>query len=811
MHFTYNGELVHSVDVDVGVDGAGLGAGSSVNTISSTRPAVGASLGTSATVGAKTETCTYPITSVILYGTAQFVDAWRGGYEGFELLDLECAARLVLQRQAYLIYRWSLTRLLLLDESLVCGVARCFDVSPDNFVPQEEEVQFYLKEPCFLWRFSRHNYDTVVSSIREGRLLMLSDKGHDSSPPVGYEYDIEKHLLIGALEEKFKCQLNQWEVLEYRHSLDFHLHSMDKETTYQEFVSVLLTGGCGRYTSELYRQLKRKEATSRVSHKGQRGILQKIYMRIAPGRTKSKIYNVPESTTMGKQASGGVYPFLQRGAASISEELVTSLPEFVLERGKIHLWDSDWINEALLDHEHPFSLYRFAVAIDDGYLATKYKHINARGETVRTGWGNGKPVAIGRKRLLEMWMQCVPTKYTHQRYCHRLETSKWHQIEESCMRQIELFKDSKVNLVTDITAANLDSCVHLDSDDKEAYIIRNAEISGCLYRPTEGHHNLPTPLLLGDKSLPSSDYKRKVGVMSAPNPCLQIEREQFLENGLTYNLQMFNTDVINPSKDVYIPPRVCNLEKLALNAISNQNAFIGERYHVDLGPYVEKIDFSCLFLRDGKTKPFRRSHNLYIDKVSARFERLYPRLVEVLQVADNLKSFLYSSQDMAQHVVEDSIKLSCFVSTQVISFPHVHYVNSSQTKINIANYLTFYFTKHNRDALGRDAQTYFDSRLKIQFKSSKHSRFLFSFARDRYLSELYTAVQVLQTEAGQREHLRWPVHEFEFDSEYMDLIKLFFPHRHNDIATIIECASKERHPRQVHSACTPPTVLKEVL
>lgn len=224
-----------------------------------------------------------PITNVLntaysIFGTTQFVEAKNANYEGFVDSDLRFRAYTILQRQVYMIMRWSILRYAL-DNPLKINFlnARVFNLTPDNFVPSLEDIDSYLKCPRFLWRFSWQNYTECIEamecketdfkyldfrlSYQDGSCINAFARGKHTKLTNSFKkrlhvdninmshYDLNK---IDKMDKVyFNFQLTKFEKLEYLYSDDYMMFEMDGKTTYEEFTHLILTGQCHRYNSKI--------------------------------------------------------------------------------------------------------------------------------------------------------------------------------------------------------------------------------------------------------------------------------------------------------------------------------------------------------------------------------------------------------------------------------------------------------------------------------------------------------------------------------------------------------------------------------
>lgn len=216
-------------------------------------------------------------TTLSLFGTCHFLEAKASHYKDFLPSDLHNLARTILQRQAYLLYRWSLIRYLVHHKFKSSFLKRkWFNVTPDCFQPQNTEIDLYINQPMFLWRFSRNNYSYMceIFAPPSSSNLKYNLLNHtiDYSPIMPY-LENSNNLFTKSLKKLFqpsssgrhvfnnriyeidyfnttnffRFNLNVYETSEFLYSDDFYLHQMDEYTDYHEFFLILLTGECKRY------------------------------------------------------------------------------------------------------------------------------------------------------------------------------------------------------------------------------------------------------------------------------------------------------------------------------------------------------------------------------------------------------------------------------------------------------------------------------------------------------------------------------------------------------------------------------------
>lgn len=227
-------------------------------------------------------------TTLPLFGTVQFTEARTGRYKGYDEYDLRYSARKIIQRQMYMFYTWCLNRYSMqhiFKKTMI--KSKFFEITPDNFEPDEEEIALYLWNPKFMWLFSMANYENVIklfqSDTAENKVLFQVFPFYtDTSPLVPYleahrdplkkVFGMSKKLdfqpfdfnKVAQFNESFQFKLDKYETSEYFFSNDFHIHEMDGNTSYTEFIQVLLTGACKRYTSNLQTQYVERESQLRL-------------------------------------------------------------------------------------------------------------------------------------------------------------------------------------------------------------------------------------------------------------------------------------------------------------------------------------------------------------------------------------------------------------------------------------------------------------------------------------------------------------------------------------------------------------------
>lgn len=193
---------------------------------------------------------TASFTAIALLTTAQFIEARRANYAGFQQAHIHEAATAILQNQFFLLVHWTLCYHKL-SGPFSSKIHRY--LHPRNFIPSHEDISTYIAAPRFLWRFSKHNFIALTDFLKD-----IPIKKKFRIPVVPYTADTSlqlEYLIVkrSSVSITIPHPLHDFHSVEYTYSLDFHLHKMKGDTTYQEFVLILLTGVCPRYRCGLYK------------------------------------------------------------------------------------------------------------------------------------------------------------------------------------------------------------------------------------------------------------------------------------------------------------------------------------------------------------------------------------------------------------------------------------------------------------------------------------------------------------------------------------------------------------------------------
>lgn len=220
--------------------------------------------------------------TISIFGTAQMIEARKSSYIGFNLADLKMQASRILKNQMYIIYHLGLTRFMMQHAVGANFVKKnYFEITPESFTPTNEEISLYLSNPKFLWRFSAWNYNAMIQMFdpkHRSKNFTHSFKTYkeDDSPVMSYvesrntriinnlklnfkkldsiKYEPYNHEKFETVQSYFTYRLNKYEQTEIYFSDDYYLHELDAETTYDEYIHLLITGDCRRYPSDLLLQ-----------------------------------------------------------------------------------------------------------------------------------------------------------------------------------------------------------------------------------------------------------------------------------------------------------------------------------------------------------------------------------------------------------------------------------------------------------------------------------------------------------------------------------------------------------------------------
>ena len=220
-------------------------------------------------------------TALVLQGTAQFIDALKSDFANFKESDTFRKAEINLKGQAFLMYQWSLTRYCVENPLRMKYIRNdAFDITVDNFVIEKEEIQKYIANPKFLWRFSVRNYQFFVTFFKSSKkstffFSKFETADIDDSPLVDYIKPIKNYVkdkfkksvnltitstrkpyyfdisLITNFMKKHFEPINEFKTSEFLFSDDYYLHEVQPDATYEDFVCHLLCGQTKNFISPL--------------------------------------------------------------------------------------------------------------------------------------------------------------------------------------------------------------------------------------------------------------------------------------------------------------------------------------------------------------------------------------------------------------------------------------------------------------------------------------------------------------------------------------------------------------------------------
>lgn len=197
-------------------------------------------------------------------------------YIGYDHADLVQRATNLLQVQAYQLYQWCVIRARIQHPYKLKHLPfSCSKVMPWNFVIEDCDIELYLNNPRFLWRFSLNNYEYFYQLFSRGTdrkhlcdvgfidEILTYDKDTSQLVPyfVTHGGTLENFLrnMLGKpskecskwyrmydfdelLKDASHYQLNEVEKNEFRNSYDYYLHMIEPQTDYDSFLRIIITG-----------------------------------------------------------------------------------------------------------------------------------------------------------------------------------------------------------------------------------------------------------------------------------------------------------------------------------------------------------------------------------------------------------------------------------------------------------------------------------------------------------------------------------------------------------------------------------------
>ncbi|TID16711.1 hypothetical protein CANINC_004163 [Pichia inconspicua] len=796
-------------------------------------------------------------TALSLFGTAQFLEAHLSLYANFQRKDLKTLAIVILQRQLYLLYRWSLIRYLVshrVKRSLI--KKKWFSVSPDCFIPDEADIELYIKQPKFLWRFSSNNYAYMCeifspSPSSSNLKYDLQTYEKDSSFIVPYleksnnffvkktllrlfqtnssSSSIEYHDKINKIEalntfEYFKFNLNNYETTEIFYSDDFYLHQMDPYTTYNEFFLVLLTGECKRYKGGLLRsyQLKRKIKNAKETGEYSASHYRKSYKSSFEGTLPTSTVSVqsnnsnkshaviqsketppdlnlisnnsdlnaqaqiearqtylnsqlakqnnsngnsirsgPEtilsyrfsyktdrpnetlSSVAGKTASRRENS-LNYLSLSQSIDLISLSPLKAIENINTLVYENkasiriknplfvntDWVSDALYSiNNHPYTFYRLANELFGPLCDANYfKSINKQGFSERSGWK--MPCStLGQQWIMSRYLECLP-KYSW------MFTHSFRIFQSDPLYQKEIKSINGTILLKRITSTMKNHKEFNNIFDSFNGLINKKTFNAIV--KTAIHEYLQTV----------KNNEKMINIRP-----LNI-KDLFSDELLVKDVNKSTIKRFKPKK-IIIADKFIKSEQFQFphcKHFDEKRLSAASEITFDLTPYFEKIDLSS-FLCEKYTeiyldiKEYTKVHEEVCEMLEERFEKYYDELVDSIKMYEQYRLFNYSNdKTILEQICIDVESDSIAFTPKVIPFKETVFIDSKDFRQYISEYLCYYFIKHEPQKMCYPSQ-YIESRNEIQMKSIDHGKFIFLVARDRYLSEIFTAFKYIQHES----------------------------------------------------------------
>ena len=408
-----------------------------------------------------------PTTNTI-YGTGQFIEACRSKYKNFDCKDLNRIASIILQRQIFMIYQWSLIRYCIEDLKRISKIDKLFfNISPSNFEPESIEISLYLQNPKFLWRFSNCNYNYFVNCFKLNDLSLIQNYCNFKT------FNIDDSLIVTFLNVNSKNKfdvprffqtrsiviLNDYSSIEYLYSDDFHLLMLEGNINYIAFVSYLLTGQfMGKYSKLLNIYIKSSHYQLKISLKESQRMKLEIDKRIRNekdikiSKFKSKLkfrsrsrstprstfdYNIEsdienfiesidkENDIMNNKLYDSI-PIPANASRYIgfkeyedSELRLRNIRKIVENRIKDPLVkithplyiNTDWVHKKLINEGTLASeFYKSLIEIyGDIYHLNNFRSINSKGEIIRVGW-KVKVDNLVKKKIINEYIEQIKNK-----------------------------------------------------------------------------------------------------------------------------------------------------------------------------------------------------------------------------------------------------------------------------------------------------------------------------------------------------------------------------------------------------------------
>ncbi|KAG0686813.1 hypothetical protein C6P40_003339 [Pichia californica] len=378
----------------------------------------------------------YLPTTLGIIGTTQFIEAKNSGYTDFQPNDLYSRARIILQKQLFMVYRWSLIRFCVAHPIAEKYIpAKFFQIIPQNFIPDNIEIQNYINSPKFMWRFSMINYgyfaklfgkhcpiyhhstefdndDLLTHDLDYSPLVAYVKSNQELVSSVKYRFHLYKSKDIKGIEfskiteimEKLTFELADHEEAECFHSDDYYLHLMATKKT-EDFTSILITG---HYADNVLGNLLREsinEANHKLANMKKEKLLPKMIrderkkklskknkrekeMKKIMSHTSDDLYNcqVEEPGTascyLGKSGNVTNTVRLFHLTSIVRKRSMYAFPECV------YTFSSNW-NEIVLfsDNGYQGKLYRSCIEVfGDKAKLQLFKSIDHYGGGRRIGW-----------------------------------------------------------------------------------------------------------------------------------------------------------------------------------------------------------------------------------------------------------------------------------------------------------------------------------------------------------------------------------------------------------------------------------------
>lgn len=723
-------------------------------------------------------------TTFSIFSTGHMIEAKNANLKGYNVLDLQEVAAWILKRQAYMLYQWCLLRYML-SHCLTLIPCKYYSVTPDCFTPDEFEIGLYIENPKFLWRFSVVNYSYIINLIESN-----SDNNH--SIFLTYNYDssgfiryfelrtscLSNHIkeivkpgengvcnsnystkIHGLIDQYFVFQLNKYETIEYLYADDFYLQLMNGDTTYEDFLTIILTG---QINSKFSLPCRLKQLL--LDHK------EKLYRQKVKKFDPSKLLNATNNEQENNQLIN-LAKYLDTELNNDPIESVNIINEInqVVEsrKAKISITNelylkTDWIDEVYTSDSciyHPMNFFKFASHVFGFQSVLPKSQSDKNGKYFRYGWEINCEGSF-LKKVINAYEKVFPNHNYYDHYYSRLEQLKIspfddYQVEKVLLAlSIDYFSSKKlVNCRLIKTYARKLIFVDENNDAGDKIAVPNINqnvIAQC--NSTEPTTNVPLSLLSTSAKNQSALITQSTETfdLNIKNRCLSRNNNNTINSNVNHqdngkeNLKEDNNELFNQPQPL---PFSINRE-IAIPILD----FCGILFQRKEDGIIRYLPF----------KYFDRKHAEY---TMSRCNSLFSILKTFINNSRYSTNFQYS-KDFVNEILKECNTHNNFISLKIIPFDIKNFEEAVTSKKILAQYLALYYIKHN-GLLTQCYEDLFNNYMKVQERSKLHLSHVYSMVKDRVTSEMYLAFQYIRM----LEKDETMLDAFEYEIFHMDYIR----------------------------------------